>query len=314
MLFVIGVILVIIGVIIWFAVGAAAGRKAKLTGTEGIVNGIRALVSGGAVLLGLAAMIFSMIVIIQPGEVGVQILFGSAQDQVLTEGFHLVNPFVQVVKMDIRTQEYTMSVAHNEGEVQGNDAIEALTKDGLTVQLDVTVWYRLMPSKAVDVYRTVGTDYVNIIVRPGIRTALRDAATHYNAQEIYSGKRDDFVARSKDRMDQFVAGKGVVIERVLLRNVALPTKVTDAIEEKLKAEQEAQRMEFVLEKERKEAERKRVEAQGLADAQRIINETLTPRYLQYLYLTSIEKMAASDNTTFFIAPYDKSFLPLINVR
>jgi regulator of protease activity HflC (stomatin/prohibitin superfamily) len=152
------------------------------------------------------------------------------------------------------------------------------------------------------------------VVRPAIRTALRDAASYFNAVDIYAGKREEFVQLCKSKMDDALSGKGVIVERVLLRNVALPDRVRQAIEEKLSAEQEAQRMEFVLQKERLEAERKRVEATGLADAQKIINATLTPQYLQYLYLTSLQKMAESQNTTFLIAPYDRNFLPLINVK
>ena len=314
MLFVFGVLVLLFGVALWFIVGATTGRRAALTGAIGAINAVRGIISGIAVLVGIIAILFSIIVIIQPGQVGVQILFGSALPNVLREGLHIVNPFVRVEKMSVRTQEYTMSVVAEEGEVKRDDSIDALTKDGLTVRLDVTVWYRLLPEEAVNVYRNLGPDYMNIIVRPAIRTALRDAASYFNAVDIYASRREEFVGVCKSKMDESLTGKGVVIERVLLRNVGLPDRVRQAIEEKLSAEQEAQRMQFVLERERLEAERKRVEAGGLADAQKIINATLTPQYLQYLYLTSLQKMAESNNTTFLIAPYDKNFLPLINVR
>jgi len=314
MLFVFGVLVLIFGIALWFIIGAAAGRRAALTGATGAINIVRGIISGAAILVGIIAVLFSIIVIIEPGQVGVQVLFGSALPNVLREGFHIVNPFVKVERMSVRTQEYTMSVVSEEGQVRRDDSIDALTKDGLTVKLDVTVWYRLLPEEAVNVYRNIGLDYVSIIVRPAIRTALRDAASYFTAVDIYAGKREEFVRVCKSKMDESLEGKGVIIERVLLRNVALPDRVKQAIEEKLSAEQEAQRMEFVLQKERLEAERKRVEATGLADAQRIINATLTPQYLQYLYLTSLQKMAESQNTTFLIAPYDRNFLPLINVR
>jgi len=314
MLFVFGLLVLLVGIVLWFIIGAAAGRRAALTGAMGAINIVRGIISGLSLLIGIIAILFSIIVIIEPGEVGVQVLFGSALPTVLREGFHIVNPFVKVEKMSVRTQEYTMSVVSEEGQVKRDDSIEALTKDGLTVKLDVTVWYRLLPEQAVNVYRNIGPDYVNIVVRPAIRTALRDAASYFNAVDIYAGKREEFVQLCKSKMDDALSGKGVIVERVLLRNVALPDRVRQAIEEKLSAEQEAQRMEFVLQKERLEAERKRVEATGLADAQKIINATLTPQYLQYLYLTSLQKMAESQNTTFLIAPYDRNFLPLINVK
>ncbi|MGB9589434.1 MAG: prohibitin family protein [candidate division WOR-3 bacterium] len=314
MLFVFGLIALIFGIGMWFIIGATAGRRAALTGAMGAINVVRWIISGTALLVGIVAILFSIIVIIQPGQVGVQILFGSALPNVLREGLHIVNPFVRVEKMNVRTQEYTMSVVGEEGQVKRDDSIDALTKDGLTVKLDVTVWYRLLPEEAVSVYRNLGPEYVAIVVRPAIRTALRDAASYFTAVDIYGGKREEFVSLCKSKMDESLAGKGVIIERVLLRNVSLPDRVRQAIEEKLSAEQEAQRMQFVLERERLEAERKRVEAGGLADAQKIINATLTPQYLQYLYLTSLQKMAESNNTTFLIAPYDKNFLPLINMR
>jgi len=314
MLFAAGIFFIILGIGLWFILGAAFGRQAKLTGSGGVVSIIRSLLGGGSLLLGLIMAFMAMVVIIQPGEVGVQILFGSALPNVLREGFHIVNPFVRVVKMNVRTQQYTMSVATEEGEMNGDDSIDALTSDGLTVKLDVTVWYHLNPGDAVKVYRIFGPDYVSVVVRPIIRTAIRDAASRYNAVSIYSGKREEFILTTKSLMDVGVTDKGITIERVLLRNVALPPKVTDAIEEKLKAEQEAQKMEYVLQRERQEAERKRVEAQGIADAQKIINQTLSTPYLQYLYLTSLQKMAESQNTTFLITPYDQNLLPLVNLR
>ncbi len=312
MVFLIGLLLVIGAVISWFSFRPAL-RKAVLEGREGSAKLARLMVSGALGLGGLAAILASVIVIIQPGQVGVQVLFGHALPDILTEGIHIVNPFVQVYRMSVRTQEYTMSVIEEEGQVKRDDSIDALTKDGLTVKLDVTVWFRLNPQDAVRVFRTIGPNYVSIVVRPAIRTALRDAATYFNAVDIYSEKRQEFVALAEKEMKEAIEPRGIIIERVLLRNVSLPEKVKQAIEEKLAAEQEAQKMQFVLEKERLEAERKRVEAQGLADTQRIINKTLTPQYLQYLYLTSLQKLAESQNTTFLIAPYDKNFLPLLNI-
>ena len=312
MLFIVGLLLLGAGFVAWFSFKGLV-RKATLEGREAGAKLARLLTAGAFWLGGLVAVLASVIVIIQPGQVGVQVLFGHALPEVLGEGIHIVNPFVQVYRMSIRTQEYTMSVVEEEGQVKRDDSIEALTKDGLTVKLDVTVWYRLDPSKAVQVYRTIGPNYVSVVVRPAIRTALRDAATHFNAVDIYSEKRQEFVEMAEGEMKESIEPRGIIIERVLLRNVSLPDKVRQAIEEKLAAEQEAQKMQFVLEKERLEAERKRVEAQGLADAQRIINKTLTPQYLQYLYLTSLQKLAESQNTTFLIAPYDKNFLPLLNI-
>ncbi len=229
MLFIVGLLLLVGAALSWFLFRGAL-RKAILEGKEGSVRLARLLTSGLLALAGLAAVLASVIVIIQPGEIGVQVLFGHALPQVLDEGIHIVNPFVQVYRMSIRTQEYTMSVVEEEGEVRRDDSIDALTKDGLTVKLDVTVWYRLNPADAVRVFRTIGPNYVSVVVRPAIRTALRDAATHFNAVDIYSEKRQEFVELAGREMKEAIEPRGIIIERVLLRNVALPEKVKQAIE------------------------------------------------------------------------------------
>src|SRR3990172_611226 len=219
-------------------------------------------VAGIAILL---VVILSSIVQVGPGEVGVQTLFGSVQERVLYSGLNLVNPLVDVENMDIKTQSYTMSIAQDEGNLANDDAITALSMDGLTIKLDVTIWYRLSESDAPQVFRTIGLDYVPKIVRPAIRTALRDISVLYSATDIYSGKRDEFTGGVTKNIEEAFKGRGIVLERVLLRNVELPEKVRAAIDEKIASEQRAQQMVYVLQKEKQEAERKRVEAQGISD-------------------------------------------------
>jgi regulator of protease activity HflC (stomatin/prohibitin superfamily) len=206
-----------------------------------------------------------------------------------------------------------MSSARDEGQVKGDDAITSLSMDGLTIKLDLTVWYRLNDDDAPQVYRTIGTDYVEKIVRPAIRTAIRDASVLYSATDIYSSKREDFVHVVTKNLDDAFNGRGVVLERVLLRNVELPEKVRTAIDEKIAAEQQAQQMVYVLQKERQEAERKKVEAQGISDAQRIVSLTITPQYLQYNYIQTMKDLMNSKNSTFVIAPYDQKLIPLFNM-
>ncbi len=245
-------------------------------------------------------------VIIPAGSTGVQSLFGKVKDQEFSSGFHIKNPFVRVTEMNVRTNEYTMSVATGEGNKFGADAIAALTKEGLSVDLDITVLYRLIEEKGSDVYRDIGVDYEEVIIRPQTRSVIREVIAEYNAKDIYSEKRQEATQTILQRLREGVEPRGIAVEEVLLRNVALPNDLAASIEEKLRAEQEADRYDFILEKEQKEAERKRIEAEGQRDAQRIINQSLTPNYLNYLYIESLE----SREGTIYVPTSPNSGVPL----
>lgn len=236
------------------------------------------------ILLGLS------IKVIPAGTTGVYDLFGKIRDKEVRSGIHLINPLARLHKMTIRTEEYTMSIAQGEGRKSSADAITALTKEGLSVDLDITVLYKLIEEKASDVYKTVGMNYEEKIIRPQIRSGIREVIARYDAKAIYSDKRAEAALKILEYLKSTVEPRGIEVEEVLLRHVELPANLKQAIEEKLQAEQEAQRMEFVLQKEQQEAERKRIEAQGQKDAQSIINQSLTSKYLNYLYITQLEKL------------------------
>ena len=233
-------------------------------------------------------VLFKSLVVVDAGETGVYHLFGKVRDRELKSGIHLINPLAVVTKMSIRTEEYTMSIVKGEGKKVGADAITALTKEGLSVDLDMTVLYHLMEDSASDIYKNVGLNYEEKIIRPEIRAGIREVVARYEAKDIYSEKREEAAGEIKNQLQASIEDRGIAIEGVLLRNVALPAKLANSIQEKLQAEQEAQRMEFVLQREEKEAERKRVEAAGQRDAQTIINESLTDKYLNYLYIKEIK--------------------------
>ncbi len=260
------------------------------------------------------ALVLSCIVQIGPGQVGVPILFGSVQDNILKSGLNLVNPLITVEELDIKTQAYTMSVANMEGQIKGDDAINTLTSDGLTLRLDVTIWYRANESEAPNIIRTIGTNYEEKIVRPAVRTALRDISVKFTATDIYSAKREDFIIDVTKNLEKSFEGRGVILEKVLLRNVELPDKVREAIDEKISAEQRAQQMVFVLQKEKQEAERKKVEATGISEAQKIISNTINPQYLQWKYIEALKDLISSKNNTIVIAPYDQKLMPLLNLN
>ncbi len=257
----------------------------------------------------LVAAVFAAVVQVGPGEVGVQVLFGSVQDGVLHSGLSFVNPLITVEKMDVKTQSYTMSSSKEEGPIKGDDAISTLSSDGLTLKLDVTILYRLNDVDAPQVFRTIGTDYVEKIVRPAIRTALRDVSTMYAATDIYSTKRDDFIKDVSKNLEGSFSGRGIVLERVLLRNVELPEKVRTAIDEKIASEQRAQQMVYVLQKEKQEAERKRVEAQGISDYNKIVSQSITEQVLQLKGIEATLELAKSTNAKMVIV--NGKNLPLI---
>jgi regulator of protease activity HflC (stomatin/prohibitin superfamily) len=248
------------------------------------------------------AFLFRSIKIVQPGYVGVRVLFGKVVEPTLKSGFHFINPFTTVIRMSTRTQAYTMSGIAREGRVRGDDAIEALTKEGLRVKLDLTIWYKIDPVKAGEIYETIGLEYEDKIVRPAVRTAIRDITSRFTTEDIYSEKRPQVTAAIQEDTKGVLEERGIISEKVLVRNVALPDKVRDAIDAKLAAEQEARKMEFVLQKAEKEAEVKVVEAKGIARAQEIINRTLTSKYLQHEAIQAYKELADSPNTTFIIMP------------
>jgi regulator of protease activity HflC (stomatin/prohibitin superfamily) len=199
-----------------------------------------------------------------------------------------------------------MSGVHNEGDKEGDDAIRVLSADGLEVVIDLTVLFKVMPSEAPRIYKELGVDYINTIVRPVSRTKIRDNAVYYDAVALYSTKRDEF----QDRIFKSIASdfrqRGLILEQLLVRNINLPNSVKQTIESKINAEQEAQKMQFVLQKEKQEAERKRVEAQGIADYQKIISAELSDKQLQYEMIKAQKEIATSTNTKIIIMGNSKN--------
>jgi regulator of protease activity HflC (stomatin/prohibitin superfamily) len=193
-----------------------------------------------------------------------------------------------------------MSAVHDEGDQSGDDAIRVLTADGLEVVIDLTVLYRLIPSEAPAILDEIGEDYRNKIVRPITRTKIRDNAVYYDAVALYSTKRDEFQNRIFKSIESDFRKRGLLLEQLLVRNIMLPTSVKQTIESKINAEQESQKMQFVLAKERQEADRKRVEAQGIADYQKILSTGLSDKQLQYEQIKAQKEIATSPNTKVII--------------
>ncbi len=284
--------LIILGVIMLIiAFGLRANPQLSRFSRVGI------FIAVGFVVLGFISSCF---VQVGAGEVGVKKLFGNVQAEVLTSGLHIINPLYEIDRLDVRTQNYTMSGVHDEGHKTGDDAIRVLTADGLEVTIDLTVLYRVIPAEAPRLVKETGVDYEDKIVRPIARTRIRDNAVYYDAVALFSSKRDEFQNRIFKGIETDFKKRGLLLENLLVRNITLPMAVKGTIEQKIQAEQEAQKMQFVLQKERQEADRKRVEAQGIADYQHIISESLTDRQLQYEQIKAMKEMALSQNAKIIV--------------
>jgi regulator of protease activity HflC (stomatin/prohibitin superfamily) len=285
-LIVIGILLLLAG----FAMLRGEPIVKRFAGTVRIIG----------VLVLILGVLTSCIVQIDSGQIGVKKLFGRVLPEVLPSGLHFINPLYEITQMDIKTQNYTMSSVKDEGTKEGDDGIRVLTSDGLEVVIDMTVLYKVLPSEAPNIIRETGLDYTDKIIRPLTRTKIRDNAVYYQAVELYSTKRDEFQQRIFKNIEDDFRKRGLVLEQLLVRNITLPQSVKTAIEQKINAEQEAQKMQFVLQKERQEADRKRVEAQGIADYQHIISESLTDKQLQYEQIKAMKELAASANAKMII--------------
>jgi regulator of protease activity HflC (stomatin/prohibitin superfamily) len=281
-LIILGIIVLVLGIFI-------LKQKEEL---QKLGNGIRSV---GIVLIVIGAL-NACVKQIDAGQIGVSSLFGKVSNEVLTPGLNFVNPLVNVYNVDIKTLNYTMSGVHNEGEKEGDDAIRVLTSDGLEVTIDLTVLYRVVGTEAPRLIKETGLDYKDKIVRPLTRTKIRDNAVYFTAIDLYSTKRDQFQNRIFTTIEADFKKRGLILEQLLLRNITLPNNVKTSIEEKIKAEQDAQKMEFVLQKEKQEAERKRVEAQGIADYQRIISTGLNDKQLQYEQIQMMKGLITSPNS------------------
>lgn len=200
------------------------------------------------IALGIFSSMFKQI---DAGKVGVKSLYGNVEPDILESGLHIINPLLDVTDFDIQTQNYTMSAIHDEGNKEGDDAIRVLSNDGLEVVIDLTVLYRISPELAPKIFKQIGENYADKIVRPVTRTRIRDNAVYYDAVALYSTKRNEFQQRIFKTIEADFKSRGLVLEQLLIRNINLPTSVKTTIESKINAEQDAQKMTFILQKKSK---------------------------------------------------------------
>jgi prohibitin 1 len=232
------------------------------------------------------------------GHVGVKDFFGNVSASVLPPGINIVMPLTGVVKMSVQTQEV-------------KEVAEVPSQEGLILTLESSLLFQLDPAKAADIYRTVGTDYVGTIVEPQFRSAIREVTASYEAKALYSAEREKIAGEIFALFRRLAGDRGIQVQQVLLRRIGLPPVVANAIQEKLRREQEAEQMKFVLQKEQQEAERKRIEAQGIADFQRIVAQGISAQLLEWKGIEATEKLAASANSKIVVIGNTKTGLPII---
>jgi len=276
--------------------------EGQMRNTITLEEGGRKIVRRGALsmfgLLLVALVVANSVSCVTTGHVGVITLFGKVTGRTIGEGIHLVNPLARVHTLDIRTQE-----------VKERAAVPS--KEGLIMGLEASVLYHLEPERAAEVFQKVGTQYSDVLLVPNFRSAMRGVTAANNASTLYSDARESIARQVLDDLRAAVQPRGIIIENVLLRDLQLPDTLKQAIEAKQQAQQDAQRMEFVLQKERQEAERKRVEAQGIKDFQNIVTEGISDKLLEWKGIEATMELSRSPNAKIVVVGNTRNGLPLI---
>ena len=254
-------------------------------------------------VIGVIALILAAtqtLTVIQAGSVGVVKIFGKVNDTPLYEGINVRNPFAEIIKMNIKTQER-------------REEMRVPSKEGLTIGLEASIIYHLDGSMAPEVYKTIGReeDYVRKILLPNFRSVIRGITAQYEAKALYTDMREEVAQKIQEQLNVATTPRGIIVESTPLRQVALPADLSTAIEEKLRAEQESQRMEFVLQRESKEAERKRIEAQGIRDFNKTVAEGISDNFLRWKGIEATENLAKSPNAKVVVIGSGKDGLPII---
>ncbi|HZY11003.1 MAG TPA: prohibitin family protein [Bacteroidota bacterium] len=293
MSFVFFFVIAVIAISVWFS-----ARK-KVVDQRNLMYRTAMRISGVIAGLAVVLALFQCLTVIQAGHVGVVDLFGIVSERPLPAGINFVNPLATVHKYSIQTQEH-------------KETMQVLSREGLTIGLEVSALYRLNPDSAARVYKTVaGGDYETIILIPQFRSICRAVTASFQASALYSTERERLGASIQEELAKTVAPRGVTIENTPIRNVALPTQLTEAIEQKQRADQESQRMEFILTKEKQEADRKRIEARGIADFQTIVAAGISENLLRWKGIEATLKIAESNNSKVVIIGSGKDGLPII---
>lgn len=236
--------------------------------------------------------------VIPAGHTGVIDFLGNVSDNTLKPGVSLVNPIAKVEKMSIKTQEM-------------KELMAVPSKEGLSVELEISLLFKLNSEMANQIYKTVGPNYAEIILEPQFRSVVRGVTARYEAKALYTASREKLADEILEELGKLVGPRGIIVEQAPLRQIKLPARLTQSIEEKLQAEQESQRMAFILQKEEQEAERKLIEAKGISDYNNVVNASLTDKILKQKGIDATLKLATSSNTKVIVIGSGKDGLPLI---
>ncbi len=266
----------------------------------------KGLIALGVVVAGLVLLVLfsNPFVVVPSGYVGIKLTLGKASTEELKPGLHLIVPFLQKVeKMSVRTHSYDLT---------GGNSINALSKDGLTINVELTTLYKIQPDKAAEIFIEYGPWYEDRIIKPVIRSAVRDVVATLDSAQVYQ-ERSVIQEKIANQVRGELEKRFIMLDEILIRDIKLPTKVVEAIEQKRRALEEANRMKFLVEKEKLEAERKKIEAKGIAEANKIIAGSLTKEYLMWKFLENIKVYAESENNTIILIPYDTNMTPIIQL-
>lgn len=257
----------------------------------------RLVVTALALFVGLI-LLFNSVVTVEAGHVAVLTLFGRVTGEVLDSGIHLVNPLKSSHRMLVRTQSVKESAA-------------VPSSEGLVMNLDTSLVFHVNPGRAPDIYKDLGPNYIDVIVEPSLRSLIREATASHAANTLYSSARDEVARQIRDSLRTQLQGRGIEVEDVLLRDIQLPPTLKASIESKQQAEQESLAMSFKLQKEKQEADRKRIEAQGIRDFQQIVSQGISSQLLEWKGIEATETLARSPNTKIVVIGNPKNGLPLI---
>ena len=246
----------------------------------------------------LVVLLFASVARVDSGHVGVLTLFGRVTGEVLPEGVHLVNPFKVNNQLSIRTQEIKESAS-------------VPSSEGLVMNLDTSLIYHLNPEKAAEVYQKIGPNYMTVLIEPNLRAAIRESTASHSANALYTGEREAVAKQIYTQLTDKLGERGILVESVLLRDIQLPATLKSSIESKQQAEQEALAMNFRLQKETQEAQRKRIEAAGIRDFQQIVAQGISPQLLEWKGIEATENLAKSNNSKVVVIGNSKNGLPLI---
>jgi prohibitin 1 len=292
MLFLLSILVAIVSFVLWLnARKKASEERNPLFKTTATLTSL-------VCLFFLLIALSQLFTVVPAGNVGVVDFFGTVSNVTLKAGINMVNPLARVIKFTVQTQEL-------------KEVMDVPSKEGLTVQLEVSALFHLNPEKAAEVYKSVGENYIEVILEPQFRSVARGVTAGYEARALYTSEREMLALLILKDIDMLVAPRGVTVESTPLRRIGLPAGLTASIEEKLRSEQESQRMQWVLTKEKQEAERKRIEAQGIADFQAIVQRSISDQLLRWKGIEATEKLAQSSNAKVVIIGAGKDGLPII---